>query len=159
MAAVRSESRGEIAAGIEAVFGYVSDVSRWPEWAQDIRECSISGGGPLRPGARLDQRVNGSGGSTKARVLDVAAVEAPRRLEFSGMYGPSPLRWGLDLKAEDHDSTGLLLWVEMERRGPMRAMPTPVLRRGIRAQNDKEIAKIKAMVEAEVADNQTRRPG
>ena len=153
MGPVRSESRGEIRASIEAVFAYVSDVSRWPEWARDIRECSVSGGGPLRPGARLDQRVAGSGSSTKPRVLDVAGVEAPRRLEFTGMYGPSPLRWGFDLDAGSVDSTGLLLWVEMERRGPMRAMPTPMLRRGIRAQNDKEIAMIKAKVEAEIAGN------
>ena len=148
MAPVRSECGGEIAAGIEDVFAYISDVSRWPEWAQDIRECSIRGGGPLTAGARLDQRVNGSGGSTKERVLDVVNVEAPSRIEFTGTYGPCPLRWGFELNAPEVRSTGILMWVEMERRGTMRAMPAPMLRKGIRDQNAKEIALIKAKVEA-----------
>ena len=150
MAAVRSECRGEVSAGIEAVFAYISDVSRWPEWAQDIRECSISGGGPLRAGSRIDQRVPASGGSTKERVLDVVRVDAPGRIEFTGTYGPCPLRWGFELNAPGVNSTGVLIWVEMERRGAMRAMPAPMLRKGIHDQNAKELARIKAKVEAEV---------
>ena len=159
MAPVRSECRGEIGAGIEAVFAYVSDVTRWPEWAHDIRECALSGGGPLRGGARIDQRVGDSGGSTKPRVLDVVTVNAPREIEFTGTYGPCPLRWGFELNAADVSSTGILVWVEMDRRGPMRAMPAPLLRKGIRDQNAREIALIKAQVEDEVGANLTSPSG
>ena len=151
MAPVRSESRGEIAAGIEAVYAYVSDVTRWPEWAHAIRECSVSGGGSLRAGARIDQRVSGSGGSMRDRTLDVSAVDAPRRIEFAGLFGPSPLRWGFDLTAAGGTRTGILLWVEMDRRGPMRATPAPVLRKMVRDTNDREIAAIKTAVEAALA--------
>jgi Polyketide cyclase / dehydrase and lipid transport len=148
VAPVRSESRGEVAAGIEAVYAYVSDVARWPEWAHAIRECSVSGGGPLRAGARIDQRVSGSGGSPKERTLDVTTVDVPHRIEFAGSYGPSPLRWGFGLTAAGERRTAILLWVEMDRRGPMRATPAPVLRKMVRATNDREIAAIKTAVEA-----------
>ena len=148
MAPVRSESRGEIAAGIEAVYAYVSDVSRWPEWAHAIRECSVSGGGPLQAGVRIDQRVTGSGGSPQERTLDVTAADPPRRIEFAGLFGPSPLRWGFGLPAAGGMRTAILLWVEMDRRGPMRATPALVLRKMVRATNDREIAAIKTAVEA-----------
>jgi hypothetical protein len=151
VAPVRSESSGEIAAGIEAVYAYVSDVSRWPEWAHAIRECSVSGGGPLRAGARIDQRVTGSGGSLKERTLDVTTVDAPGRIEFAGSYGPSPLRWGFGLTAAGEMRTAILLWVEMDRRGPMRATPAPVLRKMVRDTNDREIAAIKTVVEAGIS--------
>ena len=151
MAPVRSESRGEIAAGIEVVYAYLSDVTRWPEWAHAIGECRVSGGGPLRAGARIDQRVRGSGGSAKERTLDVTAADEPRRIEFAGLYGPSPLRWGFDLTAAGGLRTEIELWVEMDRRGPMRATPGPVLRKMIRGTNDREIAAIKTAVEAAIS--------
>jgi hypothetical protein len=44
--------------------------------------------------------------------------------------------------------TAILLWVEMDRRGPMRATPAPVLRKMVRGTNDREIAAIKTAVEA-----------
>ena len=148
---MRSESRGEIAAGIEAVYAYVSDVSRWPEWAHGILECSVSGGSPLQAGARIDQRVPGSGGSSKERTLDVTAVEAPSRIEFAGLYGPSPLRWGFGLTPAGGTRTAILLWVEMDRRGTMRATPAPVLRKMVRGTNGREIAAIKTAVEAGIS--------
>jgi hypothetical protein len=151
MAPVRSESRGHIDASIDAVYTYVSDVSRWPEWARAIQECSVSGGGPLRSGARIDQRVNGRGGSTKERTLDVLGANVPRSIEFAGMEGPSPLRWGFDLTPIDAQHTNITLWVEMDRRGAMRAVPAPMLRKMVRDTNDREIAIIKSKVEARAA--------
>jgi hypothetical protein len=148
MAPVRSESRGRIAASSDAVYAYVSEVSRWPEWARAIEECSISDGGRLRVGARIDQRVKSRGGSMP-RTLDVVSAEVPRRIEFSGMEGPSPLRWGFDLAPVDSKETDILLWVELDRRGPMRALPAPVLRKMVRDTNDREIAIIKSKVEAQ----------
>ena len=64
------------------------------------------------------------------------------------MEGPSPLRWGFDLTAADGTRTEILLWVELDRRGPMRTMPAPMLRKMIRDTNDHEIAAIKTTVEA-----------
>lgn len=106
----------------------------------------------MQAGTLIDQRVSASGGSTKERVLDVVRLDAPRQIEFTGTYGPCPLRWGFELRSADASSTDVLIWVEMERRGPLRAMPAPMLRKGIRDQNAREIAKIKAKVEAAQPD-------
>jgi hypothetical protein len=69
--------------------------------------------------------------------------------------GASPLRWGVDLSADGAARTGILLWVEVDRRGPMRALPAPMLRRMIRGVNDREIATIKQVVEAGVSRETT----
>jgi hypothetical protein len=146
--AVRSETRSEIAAGIDDVYRYVSDLSRWPEWAAAIRECRLSGDAPLQAGSRLEQRVKGMFGSTRDRALDVTAVDTPSRLAFTGMMGPSPLRWGFDLEPLESGRTGVLLWVEVERRGFTRAIPEGLLTNMIRRVNDREVSAIKAAVES-----------
>jgi hypothetical protein len=151
MGVVRTETREEVAAGIEAVYGYVTDFSRWPDWAHDILECSISGGGPLRVGSKVDQRIK-AGGSTRPRILEVTRVAAPRGVDFEGTYGPSPLRWGFSLEERGEDRTEILLWVEMERRGSMRAMPAALLRKGIRDTNARELTLIRSAVEARLAE-------
>lgn len=134
--AVRSESRAEIAERTENVWGYVTDVSRWPEWAAAIRECRVSGGAPLRAGVQLEQRAKGMFGSTRDRTLDVTAIDDARRLEFAGTMGPSALRWGFDLIPVDANQTGVVLWVEIEPKGPMRAIPGGVLKGMIRRVNN-----------------------
>ena len=150
MAPVRSEARTEIGAGVDAVFGYITDFPRWPEWARGIEECSLADPGQLQAGARIDQRVKASGGATKPRDLDVSAVVGPERIEFTGFEGPSPLRWGFELNPIEGDRTSLLLWVELDRSGPMRAMPAPVVRKFIHDTNARELAIIKNRVEGEV---------
>jgi hypothetical protein len=50
------------------------------------------------------------------------------------------------------------LWVEMDRRGPMRATPAPVLRKMVRGTNDREIAAIKTAVEAAVSPPKGAQP-
>lgn len=148
---VRSETSGEIAAGVDVVYRYVSDVSRWPEWAKGIEKCEVSGGGVLEAGARLDQRVKGSGSSAKERHLDVTMVEPPGRLEFAGAMGGSPLRWGFELTPVGSSSTRVVLWVEVDRRGVLQAMPAGILRRMIRGTNQRELAVIRSGIEAATA--------
>jgi polyketide cyclase/dehydrase/lipid transport protein len=139
---LRSECRGEIAADVDDVYGYLSDVVRWPEWASAIVECRVAGAGPMEAGARLEQRVRRAFGSTGARHLDVVAAEPSRSLAFAGMMGPSPLRWGFDLSGAGDGGTVVLLWVEANLRGPMRLMPSSLLRRLIRRVNERELMSI-----------------
>ena len=155
---VRSESRAEIAGSVGNVWGYLTDVSRWPDWAAAILECRVSGGGQLAAGAHLEQRVNGMFGSTRARELDVSAVDAERRLAFTGAMGPSRLRWGFDLTAIDADRTDLNLWVEVELQSLMRAVPGGVLRILIRRVNERELIAIKSAVESTQHDELGRAP-
>jgi hypothetical protein len=140
--AIRSESRLTIAGSVTEVWAYLCDVGRWPEWAPTVREAWVSGGAPLQPGSRVEQRAKGIFGSTRRRSQNVTAVEAPRRLAFAGPMGTSAARWGMELEPMDE------MWVEVDLQSIMRAIPGRVLNGRIRRVMDIEMAAIKAAVES-----------
>jgi hypothetical protein len=146
--AIRSESRITIAASVPDVWAYLCDVGRWPEWAPTVRECWIGAGGPLEPGARVEQRAKLLLGATRRRSQEVTVVEAPRRVAFAGPMGTSAARWGMELEPTDERQTAAMMWVEVERESVMRAIPGRVLEGRIRGVMDREMAAIKAAVES-----------
>ena len=145
---VRSESRITIAGSVADVFAYLCDVGRWSEWAPTVRECWVVGGAPLAPGSRLEQRAKGILGSSRYRAQQVTAVEAPRRLAFAGPMGTSAARWGMELQPSGDRHTEAEMWVEVDRRSIMRAIPGRALGGRIRRVMDIEMAAIKAAVES-----------
>jgi ribosome-associated toxin RatA of RatAB toxin-antitoxin module len=151
---VRSESRAEMAASVEDVWSYVSDVSRWPEWAPTIRECRVSGRAPLHAGSRLEQRVKGMSGSIRHQVLDVSVVDAPSRLAVAGKMGPSPVRWGFDLSPMGPSRADVLLWVEVEPKSIMRAIPGELLRSVTRSTSARYLLAIKSATEPKPREGQ-----
>lgn len=144
---VRSETRVVMAASQEEIHGYLSDASRWPEWAAGILSCQVSGGGALVAGSRLEQQVRKPVGSPASRTLDVTSVDAPRQLGFAGSMGPTSITWGFDLRVVDDDKTEVLLWIEADRGGIMRLIPPGVLRTMFRGINRRELDAIRAAVE------------
>ena len=146
--AIRSESRIAIAGSVPEVWAYVCDVGRWQEWAPTVRECWVAGGAPLQPGARVEQRAKGIFGSTRHRAQYVTAVEAPRRVAFAGPLGVSAARWGMELDPADDGQTEAMMWVEVDLKSIMRAIPGRVLNGRIRGVMDREMAAIKAAVES-----------
>ena len=146
--ALRSESCVTIAGSVPEVWAYVCDVGRWQEWAPTVRECWVDGGGPLQPGSRLEQRAKGIFGSTRYRSQGVTAVEAPRRMAFAGPMGTSAARWGMELEPMDERQTEAMMWVEVDLKNVMRAIPGRVLESRIRRVMDIEMAAIKAAVES-----------
>ena len=146
--AVRSESRIAIASSVPEVWAYICDVGRWPEWAPTVREAWVSGGAPLQPGSRVEQRAKGIFGSTHYRQQGVTVVEAPRRLAFAGTMGTSAARWGMEFEPMDDRQTEAMMWVEVDLEGVMRAIPGGVLEGRIRRVMDIEMAAIKAAVES-----------
>ena len=144
----RTESRMTIASSVHEVWAYLCDVGRWPEWAPTVRECRVRGGAPLQPGARVEQRAKGPFGSTRYRAQNVTAVEAPRRIAFAGPMGTSAARWGMELEPTDDRQTEALMWVEVDRKNIMRAIPGPMLKGRIQRVMDIEMAAIKAAVES-----------
>ena len=98
---IRSESRITISSRIGEVWAYVCDVGRWPEWAPTVREGWVRGGGPLQPGARVEQRAKGIFGSSRYRAQNVTAVDAPCSVAFAGPMGTSAARWGMELEPKD----------------------------------------------------------
>jgi hypothetical protein len=146
---IRTESRIAIAGRVEAVWAYVCDVGRWPEWAPTVLECRVRGGAALQPGSRVDQRAKGIFGSSRARSQNVTAVEAPRRVAFAGPMGTSAARWGMELEPMDDKQTEAMMWIEVDLGGPMRAIPGRILQRRIQRVSDLEMVGIKAAVESD----------
>ena len=146
--AIRSESRLTIASSVPEVWAYVCDVGRWPEWAPTVRECWVVGGAPLQPGSRVEQRAKGIFGSSRYRAQEVTEVEAPRCVAFAGPMGTSAARWGMELEPIDGRQTEAMMWVEVDIKSVMRAIPGRVLNGRIRRVMDLEMAAIKAAVES-----------
>lgn len=145
---IRSESRVTIAGSVPDVWAYVCDVERWPEWAPTVRESWVGGGTPLRPGSRVEQRAKLPFGATRYRAQDVTLVEAPRRMAFAGPMGTSTARWGMELAPAGDTQTEAVMWVEVDLKNVMRAIPARALNERIRRVMDVEMAAIKAAVEA-----------
>jgi Polyketide cyclase / dehydrase and lipid transport len=145
---IRTESRITIAGSVRAVWDYLCDVGRWPEWAPTVLECRIREGAPLQPGSRLDQRAKGILWLTRGRSQEVTVVEAPHYVAFAGPMGTSAARWGMELKPAGDGQTDALMWIEVDLAGIMRAVPG-VLKGSIQRVSDREMVAIKAAVESD----------
>jgi hypothetical protein len=146
--ALRSERSVTIASRVPEVWAYVCDVGRWQEWAPTVLECRVVGGGPLRPGSRLEQRAKGIFGTSRKRSQEVTAVEAPRRVAFAGPMGLSSARWGMELEPVDDRQTDTKMWVEVDVESLMRAIPGRALKGRIEGVMDIELAAMKAVLES-----------
>jgi hypothetical protein len=146
--ALRCERGVTIARSVPEVWAYICDVGRWPEWAPTVRKAWVAGGGPFQPGARVEQRAKLILGATRHRAQHVTAVEAPRRLAFAGPMGTSAARWGMELEPMDGGQTETKMWVEVDLKSIMRAIPGRVLEGRIRGVMDRELAAMKAAVES-----------
>jgi Polyketide cyclase / dehydrase and lipid transport len=144
----RTESRITIASSVPEVWAYICDVGRWPEWAPTVLEGWVRGGGPLQPGARVEQRAKGIFGTSRRRSQQVTVVEAPHRVAFAGPLGTSAARWGMELKPMEDRHTDTMMWIEVDLAGIMRAIPAGLLKGRIQRVSDQEMVAIKAAVES-----------
>jgi hypothetical protein len=144
----RTESRIAIAGSVGEVWAYVCDVGRWPEWAPTVLEGRVRGGGPLQPGARVEQRAKLPLGLSRGRSQEVTAVEAPRHVAFAGPLGTSEARWGMELEPAEDRRTDAMMWIEVDLAGVMRVIPSRMLKGRIQRVSDAEMVAIKAAVES-----------
>lgn len=152
---IRTESRINIAASALDACSYLSDVGRWQEWAPTVIACRVRGGGPLQPGAWLDQRAKGILGTSRRRSQQVIVVDPPHHLAFAGPMGTSVARWGMEFTPIDDQRTEAEMWIEVDLAGVMRAIPR-VLKARIQRVSDLEMVAIKAALES--ARPRTRSP-
>jgi len=145
---VRTESRIAIAGSVPEVWAYLCDVGRWSEWAPTVRECWVAGGGPVQAGAKLEQRAKGPFGSTHHRSQHVTLAEEPNHLAFAGPMATSTARWGMHLEALADGQTDATMWIEIDRAGVMRAIPSSALKGRVQRVMDVEMLAIKAAVES-----------
>jgi hypothetical protein len=96
----------------------------------------------------VDQRAKGILWSRRDRSQEVTAVEAPRCVAFAGPMGTSAARWGMELEPTDDRQTEAQMWIEVDLRGIMRAVPESILKGRIQRVSDREMAAIKAAVES-----------
>lgn len=144
---IRAESRIAIAGSVSEVWAYLCDLRRWSEWAPTVRECWLAGGTPLRPGARVEQRAKGVFGTSHHRAQLVTLVEEPHRLAFAGPMATSTARWGMELVPSDDGGTAATMWIEIDRAGVMRAIPSGALKGRVQRVMDIEMVAIKSAVE------------
>jgi hypothetical protein len=144
----RTESRITIAGSVDEAFAYLCDVGRWPEWAPTVIEGRVRGGGPLQPGARVEQRAKLMFGLSRRRSQAVTVVEAPHHLAFAGPMGTSKARWGVEFGPAGGRQTDAMMWIEVDLAGIMRAIPAGLLKDRIQRVSDIEMVAIKAAVES-----------
>jgi Polyketide cyclase / dehydrase and lipid transport len=145
---IKSESRLAITRSVPEVWDYICDVSLWPQWAPTVQRAWVTGGAPLAPGARVEQRAKLWFGLTRHRAQRVTAVEAPHNLAFAGPLGTSTARWGMEFTAIDGGQTEAEMWVEVDLRNIMRVVPGRGFNDRIRGVMDIEMIAIKAGAEA-----------
>src|SRR5579862_6897147 len=145
----RTESRIKIVGSVHEVCAYLCDVGRWPEWAPTVLEGRVRGGGPLQPGARVEQRAKLMFGLSRRRSQEVTVVDAPHHMAFAGPMGTSAARWGMELEPAGDGQTDAMMWVEVDLAGIMRAIPDRMLQGRIQRVSDVEMVAIKAAVEAD----------
>jgi hypothetical protein len=145
----RTESRLTIAGRVDEVWAYMCDVGRWPEWAPTVLEGRVRGGGPLEPGARVEQRAKLILGMSRSRSQEVTVVQAPRTMAFAGPMGTSAARWGMELEPADDGQTDTMMWIEVDLAGIMRAIPANLLKSRIQRVSDLEMVAIKAAIESD----------
>ena len=145
---IRTESRIKIASSIHEVWAYVCDVGRWPEWAPTVLEGQVRGGGPLQPGARVEQRAKLMFGLSRRRSQEVTLVEPPTSVAFAGPMGTSAARWGMEFTPADDGQTDAMMRIEVDLAGIMRAIPAGMLKSRIQRVSDIEMVAIKAAVES-----------
>jgi hypothetical protein len=148
----RTESRITIASGVPAVWAYLCDVGRWPEWAPTVLEGRVRGGGPLQPGSRVEQRAKLMFGMSRGRSQEVTVVEAHREMAFAGPMGTSAARWGMELTPAGDGQTDAMMWIEVDLAGIMRAIPARMLKGRIQRVSDAEMAAIKVAAESDARE-------
>ena len=62
----------------EAVWAYLTDLSKAPKWRTMFRSMEVVGGGPLGPDSKLRVVMEGYG-KVSERIIETTAFEAPRR--------------------------------------------------------------------------------
>jgi hypothetical protein len=144
----RTESRLTIASSVDEVWAYLTDVSRWPEWAPTVLAGRVRGGGPIQPGSRVEQRAKLMFGLSRSRSQEVTAVAPPTVMAFAGPMGTSAARWGMELTPVDAGHTDTMMWVEVYFAGVMRAIPAGMLKGRVQRVSDREMAAIRTAVES-----------
>jgi hypothetical protein len=136
------ESSIDIAASAQAVFDYVTDVRREPEWNRQLLAVEKLTPGPIGVGTRYRVRF---GRGVGAAIIENTAFDRPRR--WSAVS--TSRRLDVDFHGRTVDTAGgcrLSARTELHPRGALRVL-APVLRAVLRRSWDRDLRMIKTIVE------------
>ncbi len=145
----------EIDRPIETVWAFVTDLANMPQWVDGVSEPAFfPGAGPepsaLGPGVPFTSRYTYAG-RTHTMHYVVTAFEPPGRYALESTEGPYPVELTLRLDAAPGGATTLAKTTRAGSDGPVTSamflLFGPLLRRLMRRQIAKELARCKAACE------------
>jgi uncharacterized membrane protein len=135
----------DIARSREDVFAYIADVSRHPEWQEDLLSVTVETDGPLGPGSRMVHRRK-MGSRTISIESEITTFEPPREMGFRGLGGPIRAVGSQRVEAAG-DGCRVSMEMEMSGHGAGKLM-LPMARRQAARQVANSHEKLKQILES-----------
>jgi hypothetical protein len=136
------EAAADIQRSPEAVFDYCSNHAHEPEWNSKMKDVAKLTDGPIGVGTRYRMEFT----SAPSVISECVRFERPSVWEMAGRSRVMRFGWrGRVLPTAD--SAHLVLRMEIQLRGPL-GLAAPLLRRRMRPELERDIATIKARLEA-----------
>jgi uncharacterized protein YndB with AHSA1/START domain len=129
---MRIEQTFTVARPPEAVFDYLTDPDRLPEWQTTKTRVERLTGGPPGVGTRLRERTKPPLGRAFDQITEFAEFDRPHRVRVHVVDGPYPIDGAWVFEATD-GGTRVHFTAEGGLRGPMRLLE-PVARRALARQ-------------------------
>jgi carbon monoxide dehydrogenase subunit G len=126
------------------VFDFLSDVERLPEWQSSAVESRAEG--PLAAGTRIHERRRILGREV-ASELEVTAYEPPHRLTIKALSGP--LRFTVEHTFVQNGGGTAVRVVAEADPGTLMKLAEPMLARTAEEELRKDLARLKALLEAD----------
>jgi uncharacterized protein YndB with AHSA1/START domain len=141
----QAERSVTIARPVDAVFAYLADGEKCPQWRSGVLDIKrISGDGGL--GTRYRQGVKGPMGRRIAADYEVTTFEPNRRIEFQAVAGPARPHGRYDL-APDDGGTRLTFSLDAELNGLRKLLMGAAVQRTMDAEV-KALDQLKRVLEA-----------
>ena len=118
---MRIEQTFTVARPPEAVFDYLTDPSKLPEWQTSKTSVEPLTDGPPRLGTRVRERTKPPGGKEFEQIVEFTAFDRPRRVRTHIVEGPYPVdgEWSFE---PDGAGTRVHFVAEGPLKGAMRLL-------------------------------------
>jgi len=136
----------EIACPPEQVFGYVTDLARFPEWQRDVVRVEVQHGGPPGVGSRFTT-IRRIAGVEREIVQEVVETIAPVKWSARGVAGPIRPSAGIAIESLDEGTRSRVTFaLDFEGEGIGVAL-LPLVRRLTRKGAPVSYANLKRLLE------------
>jgi carbon monoxide dehydrogenase subunit G len=146
---LRCESTVTIAKPPEAVFPWLVDDDKVPQWMSGLEQYEPVDPGPLRVGSRIRQRLSVSG-QHLGFELDIAELAPPRSavLRFEG----SGFKAANEYTVTDSVGGAKVTWVVSGDTTSFKAkLVAPMVQAKLQEKHDGDLARLRALLEGEAA--------